>query len=209
MWSTLDIFYNFALLFFYHLFWIVLLITSRSNLHILKSIMEKVELLLHLRGNMHHYPGILIFVYISGKCDFLLSIAFFFFWVNTHICLPLDCQPCWFKAVNADHAYCIQTSQDKIWLGLQKISPSVASKRLRSQPLIGMVVSLWPGLLYKLLQIFKVWWLLLVCISLLLHFPLLLSSLLLLRRAQLALFSKSGMLFVKACFIFIDHCLDP
>lgn len=47
------------LLFNYILFAVPLTI-SRSSLLTSRSIMERAPLLLHLRGNMHHYPGIYI-----------------------------------------------------------------------------------------------------------------------------------------------------
>lgn len=49
-----------SLLFNYILFAVPLTI-SRSSLLTSRSIMERALLLLHLRGNMHHYPGIYIF----------------------------------------------------------------------------------------------------------------------------------------------------
>lgn len=135
--------------------------TSRSNLHTLRSIMEKVELLIHLRRNMHHCPGTLIFVEVFGKRGFLLLLLLVYL-VDTPIYPLLKGQLCWFEAVNAGSVCCIQMRQDRIWLRLQMISLSVASKRLRSQPLIGLLVFLWTGFLYKLLKIFKVWWLILI-----------------------------------------------
>lgn len=108
---------------------------------------------------------------------FLDNVAFFFsycsFILSAHPFVLLNCTNCAdlrVETVNAGHVCCILITQDKIWLRLQMISPSVSSKKLRSQPWTGLVVSQWPGFLYKLLKIFKVWWLIVVCILLLLHF---------------------------------------
>jgi len=54
--------------------------------------MEKVELLLHLRGNMHHYPGILIFGNGFWKHGFCLWLLLFYL-VSVPIYFLLNCTP--------------------------------------------------------------------------------------------------------------------
>lgn len=96
----------------------MLWITSRSNLHILRSITAREELSLHLRGNMHLCPGILIFCNCFGNCCFLLWSHYFIIYIaklqiEYTLCiwfgiakstdLLLSCRPCVLYSDNKIH----------------------------------------------------------------------------------------------------------
>ena len=143
--------------FFLFSFYAVLLTFLRSNLLFSRSIMEKVELLLHLRGNMHHYPGaflssISIMMLFLFSC-FLLELVFFWSCLLSIVCIIQSSDK---RVVSAGHVYYIQITQYRIQQRLPMIFLSVVSKKLRSRIWTGIVGSLSLGYQFKFPKVSKV-----------------------------------------------------